>query len=414
MKRSTVWAILVSLLGSLSFYGCYSLRGSSGGGETTFNPPRVVTPSDIQVPEGYRIEPVATGLTFPTGVAFDDQGGIFVVESGYAYGEVWTEPRLLRILPGGGTSIIAGGGKNGPWTGVAYHQGNFFVAEGGVLEGGRILRITPAGEVTPIVTGLPSMGDHHTNGPAVGPDGWIYFSQGTATNSGVVGEDNAQFGWLKRRPDFHDTPCTDLILSGENHVSKNPLSESSGKVSTGAFVPFGTPTRRGDLIKGKVPCSGAIMRVRPQGGNLELVAWGFRNPFGLAFSEDGRLFVTENQYDERGSRPIYGAGDLLWEVKPGQWHGWPDYHGVDAVYEGDRYRSPGDDRPRRLLDIHPGKPPLPVAVFGVHSSSNGFDFSRSPSFGHVGQAFVAQWGDEAPTTGGRSWLRWASRWFGWI
>jgi hypothetical protein len=35
----------------------------------------------------------------------------------------------------------------------------------------------------------------------------------------------------------------------------------------------------------------------------------------------------------------------------------------------------------------------------VHSSSNGFDFSRSASFGHVGEAFVAQFGDMAPDVG---------------
>jgi hypothetical protein len=30
---------------------------------------------------------------------------------------------------------------------------------------------------------------------------------------------------------------------------------------------------------------------------------------------------------------------------------------------------------------------------------NGFDFSRSAAFGHVGDAFIADFGDEAPTTG---------------
>jgi hypothetical protein len=38
-------------------------------------------------------------------------------------------------------------------------------------------------------------------------------------------------------------------------------------------------------------------------------------------------------------------------------------------------------------------------VLGVHSSSDGFDFSTSPEFGHVGEAFVAQFGDMAPMVG---------------
>jgi hypothetical protein len=35
----------------------------------------------------------------------------------------------------------------------------------------------------------------------------------------------------------------------------------------------------------------------------------------------------------------------------------------------------------------------------VHSSADGFDFSRNPAFGHVGEAFVAEFGDQAPATG---------------
>ena len=40
-----------------------------------------------------------------------------------------------------------------------------------------------------------------------------------------------------------------------------------------------------------------------------------------------------------------------------------------------------------------------AAKLGVHSSSDGLDFSRSESFGHVGEAFVAQFGDMAPGAG---------------
>ncbi|TAJ98337.1 MAG: glucose dehydrogenase, partial [Candidatus Manganitrophaceae bacterium] len=194
--------------------GCFRFRPSEGGGQTSFHPPRKISPSNIALPNGYRIEPVATELTFPTGVTFDADGRIYVVESGYSYGEVWTTPRLLRIDPGGGLTVIASGEKNGPWNGAVYHQGAFYVAEGGELLGGRILKITPDGTITPLVENLPSMGDHHTNGPAVGPDGSIYFGQGTYTNSGVVGEDNWKFGWLARHPEAADIPCRDVTVQG--------------------------------------------------------------------------------------------------------------------------------------------------------------------------------------------------------
>lgn len=377
--------------------GCFRLFGGGRGGPTDFTPPRRVDPVDVAVPEGYRVEVVATGLTYPTGVTFDDEGTPYVTESGYSYGEDFSQARLLRVEKDGRLTEVARG-EHPPWTGVVYHQGAFYVAEGGAQGGGRIVRITPDGRKTPLVSNLPSLGDHHTNGPAVGPDGALYFTVGTATNSGVVGPDNASMGWLERNPAFHDIPCRDVTLAGVNYPSDNPLASQGGKVQTGAFVPFGTETKPGQVIKGALPCTGAVFRLVPGSTEPELVAWGFRNPFGLAFAPNGRLYVTENGHDVRGSRPLFGVADHLWEVEPGTWYGFPDFAGGKPV-DQEWFKVPGGDVPRRLLQEPPGTPPQPVAFFGVHSSSNRFDFSRSPDFGHVGQAFVAQFGDQSPDTG---------------
>jgi hypothetical protein len=92
-----LWAVSGGCLLILS--GCYSLRASSGDGQVSFQPPRPIQAADIAVPAGYYIEPVATGLTFPAGVAFDDMGQVYVVEAGYSYGEAWATPRLLRVAP---------------------------------------------------------------------------------------------------------------------------------------------------------------------------------------------------------------------------------------------------------------------------------------------------------------------------
>jgi hypothetical protein len=175
--------------------GCYSLRGSSGGAQTTYrSAERQLRPQDIAVPLGYRIEKVASGLTFPTAVVFDDRERLYVVEAGYSYGESWATPRLIRLEPDDRWTVVAAGEKNGPWNGAAFYKGNFFVSEGGQLEGGRILKIDSDGKILTLIEGLPSHGDHHTNGPAIGPDGFVYFGQGTMTNSGVVGEDNDRLG----------------------------------------------------------------------------------------------------------------------------------------------------------------------------------------------------------------------------
>jgi glucose/arabinose dehydrogenase len=390
-------AVLVAPLLAMVTTGCYVMRSSRGGAESEFTPPRPVDPADVAVPDGYRVEVVAGGLTFPTGIAFDAAGVPHVVESGYSYGEVWTTPRLLRF-DGDRWTVLAQGDRNGPWTGVAFHDGAFYVAEGGALEGGRLLRIERDGRTRVLVDGLPSFGDHHTNGPAIGPDGWVYVGQGTATNSGVVGEDNFRFGWAKRRPDFHDVPGEDVVLAGENFTTDDPLR--GGRATTGAFLPFGTPSTPGQVIRGQVKCSGGLLRVRADGsGAPELVAWGFRNPFGLAFGPDGALYVTDNGYDDRGSRPAWGTPDLLWRVRPGAWYGWPDWSG-HLPLSADALRPPGKDAAKPLLvQTSERRPPTPVASFPVHCSADGLDFSRSPRFGHVGQAFVALLGDETPATG---------------
>jgi glucose/arabinose dehydrogenase len=129
-----------------------------------------------------------------------------------------------------------------------------------------------------------------------------------------------------------------------------------------------------------------------------LVAWGFRNPFGLAVGPDGSLFVTDNGYDDRGSRPAWGTADLLWKVQPGLWYGWPDYSGGEPLTDH-AFHPPGKSQPKPVLATMPNPPPKPVAKFPVHSSADGLEFSRSANFGHVGEAFVAIFGDEAPTTG---------------
>src|SRR5689334_13243543 len=102
--RATLFVALLTLP------GCFAMRGSSGGGQGASSS-REVNPADIALPAGYRIEAVATGLNFPTGVAFDEQNRPHVTESGYAYGEVFTTPRVVRINTDGTTTPIAQGAK---------------------------------------------------------------------------------------------------------------------------------------------------------------------------------------------------------------------------------------------------------------------------------------------------------------
>jgi hypothetical protein len=138
---------------------------------------------------------------------------------------------------------------------------------------------------------------------SIGPDGKLYFGQGTATNSGVVGLDNAYpFVWLLLHPDVHDVPAHDMHLTGESFLTpqaNNVLSRQGNLISfwrdvtyavtsvfnrnknksmlvrTRAFQPFGEKKRD---VKGNVKASGAILRMNTDGSGLEVYAWGLRNP----------------------------------------------------------------------------------------------------------------------------------------
>ncbi|UYQ94099.1 PQQ-dependent sugar dehydrogenase [Chitinophaga horti] len=352
--------------------------------------------ADVLLPDGYHIEVIAQGLNYPTALALDDKGGLYVTEAGYVYGEIFTTPRLLKLQQNK-PEVIYSGDKNGPWTGLTFHDGAFYISEGGQMEGGKILRVTPNGKATVIVDSLPGQGDHHTNNPVIW-NGYIYFGQGTATNSGVVGPDNVDFGWLTRFPKFHDLPCEDIKLAGVNYESANHLG--NGKAFTGAYMPFNTASQPGQVIKGCIPCSGAILKVPIGGGKMEVVAWGLRNPYGLAVDKTrGKLYVAENAADNRGSRPIFGAPDVLWEIKPGTWYGWPDYVAGLSLKDHKGFKAPGSRPIQAVLQSDPGEVPKPAARLGVHSSSNGTAFSTSDAFGFKGEAFVAQFGDMAPNVG---------------
>lgn len=352
----------------------------------------------FSIADGYRLDVVAAGLTFPTDVTFDDANGIYVLEAGYSFGPAAARARIVRVRANGSLEEVAAGFR-GPLTGLTWKDGYFYIADGG--RPGRILKVDIDGNREVLVDNLPTFGDHFTGDVVFGKDGKLYFSVGTMTNAGVVGPDNFFGGWLGRSPRAHDISCRDIELRGRNFTTDNPLTdEPRDKATTGAFVPFGTRTQVGLTIEGHVPCNGAIFRIGMQGGEPELVADGFRNPFGLGFGPDGKLYVTNNGFDEKGSRPVANDWDTLWQVKEGGWYGWPDYASGLPVSR-DRFVPKAGPRPMLLLAQQPRLAGQPLIRFAPHSGVQKFDFSTSEQFGFPGQMFLAQFGDLAPVTGDR-------------
>lgn len=220
--------------------------------------PTQPTTGGLVVPDGYAAQPVANQLTDPRAVLFDPAGQPLVLEGSAA--------RLSRVNPDGTLLPLAEGGGNGPWSGAAALGGRLFVAESGGPLGGRILEIGPSGALKPLAVTLPAGG---LVGPlAAGPDGALYVAVASAAAAGGRA----------------DIACQDRAGKG------------------------------GGTVEGAVPCTGAVLKVSPQGGPAEMHSWGWRTPVALAFAADGSLLVAD-----RGA-----ADSQVHQAMAGVWYGWPE------------------------------------------------------------------------------------------
>jgi glucose/arabinose dehydrogenase len=347
----------------------------------------------------FKLEIVSEGLSFPTSITFDNNGMIYVVESGVPFDGQLPFGRILCIPHNDKhhRSVLLDGLK-GPVNGIAFHNDRFYVSEGG-LKGG-ICTVDKEGEKTVIINDLPGPGNYHTNMVAIGPDNKIYFSQGAMTNTAIVGLDAYELGWLRRLPHAHDIPGYKAILTGVNIETSNPFGNKEDSLTkTGAFMPFGVQTKSGQNISHGVPCTASIMRSNLDGSDLELVAWGLRNAYGLGFLPDGRLLATEQGPDDRGSRPVGNAPDLFFEIKEDCWYGWPDFVGGDPITDK-RYAPTRGNKPSFLLSNHSQlpKPEEPLLRFPPNSCAAKFDVIPESVAEWGGLIVVALFGDEKPMT----------------
>jgi glucose/arabinose dehydrogenase len=356
---------------------------------------RPLRPTDIDVPDGFRVEVAVEGLAAPTMVAFDDQGRMLIAESAYGSGG---EPKVTRIELDGQKTVLAQGSAFGnelPITAVSFHDGQVYVVHAGTIS-----TIEEDGQLRNLITGLPGQGDHQAN-QLVFRDNLMYLSIGTVTNSGVVGEDNAVFGWLKKPElrQLHDVPCQDIVLTEQTFVSDNPLEAGAQSVETSPYAPFGTALPAGSTVSGDPKCNGAVLRANLDGSNLEVMAWGLRNPYGLEIGPDGELYITMHGFDARGSRPVEDAWDCFYKVEEGAWYGWPDF-ACDVPVTDPQFKPIDQPQPQFVIAQQPAEnPPRPIAKFSPHAATNGFAFAPSPDWGKPTDGFIALFGDFTPATG---------------
>ena len=411
-----------------------------------FNP---TLPPNIDLPPGFTATVFASGLNAPTGIAFlGDASGfrVYVLESGHGLPSVCNDQskfgsgdfdpnnpftpdikvynqngRLIRDNLGKPTGPGVGFQPEGPAIDIAFVRGfsggRLFAtdsnqathAHNGQNNSSRIVTVNPtSGQVTSFIANLPT-GDHPTEQLAF-KDGWIYWSQGSTTNSGVVGLDNG--GGQNQQ----DIPCQDIVLSDNVFLS-------AGGTETSGYSPFGT-ARPGATVKafesGSYPgvCDGAILRAQLNAAHpentIEPFSWGYRNPYAIRFPPSdhplaGGILAGMDGADERGNRPSSNAPDELHLGRQNadgspDYHGWPDRYGglptSQAVYnpiggpQDDLCQPPNPGIPdcipivlandvpiRDVLARPPQQITGPLANEGADSSYTGIDF--------VPDAFVA-------------------------
>ena len=386
---TTAAVLLIAAFGTVFAQEMETVASTSGG-----NPPGT---DNFNLPEGYTIEPVAWNLTAPDSIAFDSQGNMYVAEAGYPFTGLNKVPRILKIDQSGNASVLADIGLNAPIVDIAFHNDTLFVAHRHKVS---TVDLTN-GTVADIITGLPTTGDHHVNQIAFSPDGErLYFGTGSATNAGVVSSgDPVNSGWLGNAPKAHDVPAKDITLAGQDFQMPDALTAEQGdNATTGAFVPFGDSTEEGQVVEGELKCTSCILSANLDGTDLRLEGWGLRNPSGLAFNDESRLFAAVHGADERGARPVANDSDKLYEVNTDEpaWYGWPDYAGDGEPVTDAQFQSNMTGEPLEfMMQDHPDVE-KPLALFEpAHTGVIQVDFADG-QFGFEGEAFVAQIGPNAP------------------
>lgn len=283
----------------------------------------------IRLPEGFEIEKVAQGLTYPTSVAWDDQGRMYVAEAGGAFlAEEGASARILRVEENGRTTEVVNlDGRIYPAiSGMTWHDGAFYITHREQDLSGAVSRVTLDGELTQLLGGMiDSKSDHQANDIRMGKDGKVYVCVGIGGNSGFMDENMIPF--VLKAPDGRPTSGRDIVLTGVNIELPDFRKGHSGTVLTGAFVPFGTATTPGQVIKGTNKCGGSVLVFDPKNAEATVrpYAWGFRNTVGIAWNKQGKMFATVNGYDNAAGRPINDFHDGSYRVKEDEWYGWPDF-----------------------------------------------------------------------------------------
>ena len=446
MKR-TVLNLPLRLLAPLLLAAGIGLAAGCTPGVRVYAPKAqpTIDRSDAEFPTGLELRVVATNFTAATALATDDAGFIYVADEGVRGKEV----RITRVDPSTGSevevyparrAIVSWFDKRprlyGPIGGMAFRDGELFASARDATDAGVVVafdlsewptELTSRPPMRTVVGQLPAQGDHGVTALAFHPvTGRLFFGVGSATNSGVVGLDNWEMGWVGIHRGFHDQPLLNLKINGFRFDTEDPTAGflNPEKVNTAPFNAFGQSTQRIPAEANGKPTA-AIYSVDPRGGDLRVEAHGIRMAAGLAFNDFANLYASNQGMELRGTRPVKDDPDAILRIftvsgsDVAAWYGWPDYSADLRPITSPSLQPPrqllartgyaelsslidttanvGRESPRALTP--PDRATLLAATFPALSGASGMAFVPRGAAGFedlAGQLVVALRGDRAP------------------
>ena len=228
---------------------------------------------------------------------------------------------------------------------------------------GKITRLSGSNleTVEDVVINLPrSVRDHLTNQPSFGPDGALYFPQGSNTSYGA-----ADSIWGNRP---------------ERLLSASILRLDVSRVTPGKPLDARTPDGDGTYDPRR--------RTAP----LTIYASGVRLAYDMVWTTDGELYVPTNGSSAGGNAPgsnllvniPISEDDWLFRIVPGRYFGHPNPQQGHYVLNGGNPTSGYDFG--EVVQYNVGTQPDPRWVpaaysFGKHASANGIIQYKSATFG---------------------------------
>jgi putative heme-binding domain-containing protein len=171
----------------------------------------------------------------------------------------------VRILTDGRAIEFAPGPRDGS-QGLLWEGANLFVIGDGGLRRYHTTNGDTADGPSELIRKMHTGGEHHAHALRRGPDGWLYLLCGNTTG----------------------------------------IDRSFAQLPT-------SPIRD--------PVAGCVLRFTPDLKQSEIVADGYRNPYGMDFSPDGELFTFDSDNERCVSLPWYEP-TRFYHVLPGGHYGW--------------------------------------------------------------------------------------------